>query len=419
MKTRRSILTQIRNRALAPKQPNGLLSPAVLVAGRSSARRIHRKLLWSTSPGRNRALGLMLFAWRWSRWVSYIARQRVAVAVTRFGESTETAHGITIGEQRRTLLRHAIVHGISPLDFYQLGLFEPARHKSKWCYVFECEASAFHRGRDRANGNEWTHSCLLGDKVAAALAFAEAGISVPPTLVVLARGTSPQMLPETGGQVFFCKPCVGAGALGVFRMQREGEVLRAWTLSGQEIEHERVDRWVGHWLGRFDYLVQPYVGSHEGLHVLGRSRYEAATLRLISEQEPHSPMTYRVYCAYLEIPVEWTEDNGSQRKGYASAAVDSATGVIGQILNQADFLPSDVIADLYSAAVGLTVPGWDSLRDQAFIAHQQVPEHFAIAWDFIVSPDGPVLLEGNATWSLAAPQLIKGPLLLGRSRGDS
>jgi len=38
-------------------------------------------------------------------------------------------------------------------------------------------------------------------------------------------------------------------------------------------------------------------------------------------------------------------------------------------------------------------------------------DHYAIAWDFVVAPDGYFLLEGNTGWEITMPRIITGGLL--------
>jgi hypothetical protein len=39
------------------------------------------------------------------------------------------------------------------------------------------------------------------------------------------------------------------------------------------------------------------------------------------------------------------------------------------------------------------------------------PDVWAIAWDWVITPSGPVLLEGNSGWGTATPQMIQGGFL--------
>lgn len=42
---------------------------------------------------------------------------------------------------------------------------------------------------------------------------------------------------------------------------------------------------------------------------------------------------------------------------------------------------------------------------------QQFSEIYAIAWDYVITSDGPCMLEGNSGWGATTPQVIYGGLL--------
>lgn len=57
------------------------------------------------------------------------------------------------------------------------------------------------------------------------------------------------------------------------------------------------------------------------------------------------------------------------------------------------------------------VPFWEEIKQSALSAHQLLPELYAIAWDYVVTPDGPFMLEGNSGWGTTTPQVLYGGLL--------
>lgn len=60
---------------------------------------------------------------------------------------------------------------------------------------------------------------------------------------------------------------------------------------------------------------------------------------------------------------------------------------------------------------GLAVPNWAALVTASERAHAAFPNVWAIAWDWVITPTGAVLLEGNSGWGTAMPQLLTGGLL--------
>ena len=55
-----------------------------------------------------------------------------------------------------------------------------------------------------------------------------------------------------------------------------------------------------------------------------------------------------------------------------------------------------------------TLPDWRSLIDASHRAQAQFPGIWPIAWDWVLTADGPMLLEGNLGWGGAVPQQLQG-----------
>ncbi len=53
---------------------------------------------------------------------------------------------------------------------------------------------------------------------------------------------------------------------------------------------------------------------------------------------------------------------------------------------------------------GQAIPFWQDIVRHSQRAHAELPRLWTIAWDWIVTPDGPMLLEGNAGWDLSVLQ---------------
>ncbi|HET8704894.1 MAG TPA: sugar-transfer associated ATP-grasp domain-containing protein, partial [Pseudomonadales bacterium] len=66
---------------------------------------------------------------------------------------------------------------------------------------------------------------------------------------------------------------------------------------------------------------------------------------------------------------------------------------------------------LHKRLQAFCVPEWAQLAALAQRAHTLVQDIRVVAWDFVVTPTGPVLLEGNSGWGLTVPQILNGPLL--------
>ena len=63
------------------------------------------------------------------------------------------------------------------------------------------------------------------------------------------------------------------------------------------------------------------------------------------------------------------------------------------------------------------IPHWPAVIAGSVLAHGAVPDLWAVGWDWAITPDGAVLLEGNSGFGLGMPQLFgDAPLLRGLKR---
>jgi hypothetical protein len=113
-------------------------------------------------------------------------------------------------------------------------------------------------------------------------------------------------------------------------------------------------------------------------------------------------------------------DNFSQR-GLASR-VDEATGQLGPALFKA--LPDTAVDHrehpVFGTPIdGFRLPHWEGVRELALRAHRVFREFPSVGWDVAITPDGPLLLEGNYNWNVVLIQQPGGWPLGGTDFADS
>ena len=59
---------------------------------------------------------------------------------------------------------------------------------------------------------------------------------------------------------------------------------------------------------------------------------------------------------------------------------------------------------------GYQLPYWKEVKELVTNAHLLLPEITTIGWDVAITPDGPVLVEGNDNWEITGPQDTMGGL---------
>jgi putative polysaccharide biosynthesis protein len=116
------------------------------------------------------------------------------------------------------------------------------------------------------------------------------------------------------------------------------------------------------------------------------------------------------YFATLELPAGI--DDRSGRPFYVVLVVDPDTGQVWRYPSA--HLSAAAVERQRSALSQLLtrhVPGWETIRDASALAHRHFPGVHSIAWDWAITAEGPLLLEGNAGWGTAMAQQLRGGLL--------
>jgi hypothetical protein len=60
------------------------------------------------------------------------------------------------------------------------------------------------------------------------------------------------------------------------------------------------------------------------------------------------------------------------------------------------------------AVTGRVVPHFQALLEEAVAAHRACGDRFIVGWDIAITPEGPLIVEGNAHPDLEFPQRVLG-----------
>jgi hypothetical protein len=67
--------------------------------------------------------------------------------------------------------------------------------------------------------------------------------------------------------------------------------------------------------------------------------------------------------------------------------------------------PMEAHPDTGRRVAGEMLPSWPEARDLALEAHRRFPTLGSVGWDVALTPDGPVLVEGNPVWCVTLVQM--------------
>lgn len=403
----RRLLRGIRRELWQRPLPHGLVSWRYLLPRTDSRIRLHRHFWWSTGRRWPRATWCAVEAWLWFRWVGWYGWRASWRAVRRFGTEVRSEHGISLARQAWITLGLALGYCIPPREVYLFQLYRAPG--SALDYVYDHEVFAYHAWRSAPLGVKPESLACIQDKVALIERLRVVDVPVVAAHRVIAAGSAMSLDTALGDRSrAFCKTRSGNQGRGAFAVWRTGRGLAGQAHAGRELlSTAQTEAAWSALLALDDALIQPLLTNHPDLARIAEGA-EAVTVRYISRWRDGS---LACLCAFSEIPAA-KDDSGRVR--YAIVPIDAETGTLHPL--PAERWPSRWMQALSQriltkAPRPWTLPDWGTLVNGSHRAHGQFPDVWAIAWDWVVTPDGPILLEGNAGWGVMMPQVINGAFL--------
>jgi hypothetical protein len=283
-------------------------------------------------------------------------------------------------------------HRIDPPTYYAMDLYR--RENAAWAphllTRFETKNGLFstinrHRPNPRA-GHE------MNDKQLFARACAEAGLPHPqPLMIVDKTGVAPQVPIKMLEQDLFCKPRKTMGAKDTMTFKWLGDGKYA-DRDGKHLDIFAVGATVS--LKQKPMLVQPWLRNHQ--EVSGFAKDSLVAIRVITvlneEDEPEVTLAMTRLLSKLEPDWQHLPD------GEYAAPIDLETGEMG--LFTGDNFKTTLVRMTHHPVTGIAIKGrvlqnWPAIRDLALRAHRAFKHRVVVGWDIALTPDGPMMLEGN------------------------
>ncbi|WP_448190303.1 sugar-transfer associated ATP-grasp domain-containing protein [Azospirillum sp. sgz301742] len=238
-------------------------------------------------------------------------------------------------------------------------------------------------------GNREEHR-LLSDKLAAAEVLERAGLPTPPLLAVIPRGAvlDPSAAPWSRPGPLFVKPrhgWAGHGAMAIDVL--EGGLYR--IDGGSPVDGERLRAAV---TAADDVLVQTRLEAAPELADLSETG-AAPVLRLATARRPGAAPFLHSALLSIEVPGEKPRNF---LRGHVRAPVDPVDGRIAAGLR---FLHPERRYERLpwndAPLTGRALPGFEPAVAMVLHAMALLPGLALVNWDLILTPAGPVILEGN------------------------
>lgn len=244
---------------------------------------------------------------------------------------------------------------------------------------------------------------LCQDKVAFAGRAAACGLAVPATLATVEAGQGAAPPDHEGGIVV--KPVRGFGARGIEAWCRGAASEAAWQrVSGEPmaLEPMALGARIGDLARRHGaMLIQPLIPAHPAL-----TRPDIVLpplLRIVSGLTPEGQLVI----GYATLWYSLAPRDAAQVTGIT--VIDVASGKPTVTGAQARPLFDWMAPHPAFGRTDAALPFWAQTLEAVGVAHRMLEGGApVIAWDVVISPQGPVLLEGNIGISLYYQQLATG-----------
>lgn len=235
------------------------------------------------------------------------------------------------------------------------------------------------------NPRGWTRGCALADKAAFYDRCAAAGLPHPQTVAVFADNRLASYA-DPAGRELVAKPADGEGGDGV--------LLLGACSDGPAIARALAGR-------RGTLVVQPRIAIHPALADLALNALPTVRVVTILDEAGRPEV---VSATFRFASVEHaTVDN--MKAGGLIAAVDLATGALGVACKGYGGEDHATHPVTGAAIVGRELPGWPQVKALAERAHAEAfDDYVLIGWDIAMTPEGPVLIEGNGKPGVLMPQ---------------
>ncbi len=304
-------------------------------------------------------------------------------------------------------------HGLDAQAYYMFELYRPERCAEAAGYLtrFETKNGIIYSlnglfERRSPVGRSW-----LGDKVSFTALCAELGIRCIPALARIeagavhwSEGCDPRL-----EQDFFVKRRIGKGAYGAGLYQHlpgrghrtpSGDVLPTEVLlSGLAERSNQAKR-----PKRGALLIQPRLRNHPEIADLAEE--SLIVIRVITCQDKAGGVvaTHAMLRILGMLEPRWrTKVEFGAPIGLESGRLGLLTGDKGEMATRRwEHHPMRAGVPV----AGRLVPHFEAVLAEALAAHRACGDRFLVGWDIAVTPDGPLIVEGNAHLDIEFPQRV-------------
>ncbi len=253
-------------------------------------------------------------------------------------------------------------------------------------YIRRFEDAALNK---RINPLGWTAGCVLADKALFYDRCRAAGLPHPEIVAIVARGRLAHGA-DPAGRELVAKPVLGEGGdgltlLGAFADAAEMASRLPATLK----------------TARGTLVVQPRIATHPALSDLALDALP--TVRVVTIlNEAGVPEVVSATFRFASDPAAWVDNMKAGGLISAVGLEDGALGLACKGYGGGDHERHPVTG---APILGRRLPDWAGVKALAVRAHAEAFADYAlIGWDIAMTPQGPLLIEGNGKPGVLMPQ---------------
>jgi hypothetical protein len=305
-----------------------------------------------------------------------------------------------------TLLQLALCHMIPPGYYFKYKGYHKENKKKFMEYIYNQEMSYVHQYCNKGFSNYRAAVQLIGDKYNFSRVLHKAGL---PTVVGKLHSTL--ILKKNEFLLFqkknlFCKPNNGSRSKDAFHLNYDTKTdsYELKTIYGKHLTiMTEIKAYLKDVCFRNKHLlIQPFLRDHQEMKALS-TQSAATTVRVITEKKHSSHCIPNVLYLQLEIPKEIIiESKNIPRQFYTVLPLDIHSLDINAVfkkkypdLEEQSCLISNALKILLRDAINYCI-----------LAHQQLINLRTVAFDLIISEQGPVILEANYNWGIEMLYLV-------------
>ena len=234
---------------------------------------------------------------------------------------------------------------------------------------------------------------ILSDKAAFAELCERHQVRTVPVLALASGGRIDRRADDAEfNRDLFVKPNVGRGGKGAERWDYVGPGYR--NPAGEEIGRDDLFARLAKKSLSERVIVQPRIVNHSALERLNNGALSTVRILTCLDESGHP----EVVGAAMRMAIDANHVVDNLHAGGIAAAVDVDFGTLGPASDlgaDASFGWVERHPGTGAQIIGTQLPMWEDVKGFAVRAHGAFGDRMVVGWDIAITPEGPMLIEGN------------------------